>query len=133
MRDHCLAMHEEIRRSIGVVLELAERAMKGDGTVALPLERAMQELAYSVRRHVVAEERDADKTLQRLEAWSDEQRRLLAADHEKEVEAVSNVEYYGSHLAMAKDAAGIASELLTLLRHEEETALPADPLAGDSK
>ncbi len=130
MRRHCIAMHEEIRQAIRAVLVLAQRAMNGDGSVALPLERAMQKLAYSVRRHVVAEQRDTDEALQQLETWAADRRQLLVADHERELEAVFNVEYYGSHLAMAQDAAAIANELLESLRHEEEVALPAEPVAG---
>ncbi len=126
MREHSLAMHDDIRRAIRAVLELSQRAMKGDGTVAEALERAMQELAYSVRRHVVAEQRDADQPSKLLGPLGEKSRRLLAADHEKEVEAVFNVEYYGSHLAMAQDAASIANELLAALQHEEQVSLPPE-------
>ncbi len=125
MREHSLAMHDDIRRAIRAVLELSQRAMSGDGSVAEALERAMQELAYSVRRHVVAEQRDADQTSP-FGALGEKSRRLLAADHEKEVEAVFNVEYYGSHLAMAQDAASIANELLAALQHEEQVSLPPE-------
>jgi hypothetical protein len=43
---------------------------------------------------------------------------------EREVEAVFNVEHYGSHLAMAQDAACIAEALHEALLHEEDVGLP---------
>ena len=32
MREHSLAMHDDIRRAIRAVLELSQRAMNGDGS-----------------------------------------------------------------------------------------------------
>jgi hypothetical protein len=119
MRAHALALHADIRAQVERVLKLSGEVRNAEATVALELAKAMQELAYTVRRHVVAEEREAAEVEKKLNHWGAARLALLNKDHERELSAVFNVEYYGSHLAMAEDAAAIASEILSALQHEE--------------
>ncbi len=119
MRAHALALHADIRAKIERVLDLSRRVRSADSTVALELTKSMQELAYAVRRHVVAEERDAAEIEKKLDRWGAARLALITKDHDRELAAVFNVEYYGSHVAMAEEATAIASEILNALQHEE--------------
>jgi hypothetical protein len=124
--EGCAPLHRGIRDEIRRVLELAERTVGHDDAACLELARAMSGLASSVRRHVAAEQHDVLPLLERLDAWGEQRRRHLELEHERELDAVFNVDYYGSHLAMAADAASIARALLQSLRVEEELLRDAD-------
>jgi hypothetical protein len=124
-RAEGLALHEGIRRAIARVLELGQGVKLGDHACCLPLTDAMKELAYEVRRHVAAEQADVMPLLAEVDAWGNERQDQLKRDHEAEIEAVFNVDYYGSHLAMADEATAIAHKLLRALKHEEDVVLSA--------
>lgn len=119
MRAHALALHADVRAQVAQVLALSKQVHTADAAAALEFEKAMQELAYTVRRHVVAEEREAAEVEKKLNRWGAARLALLGKDHDRELAAVFNVEYYGSHVAMAEAATAIAGEILSALDHEE--------------
>jgi hypothetical protein len=118
VRSEMDALHEEIRARIAAVLELARRVRQADASAAMLLTRAMRDLASSVRRHVVAEERDLASLLGAL-GPDVELRGPLALEHTHELEAVLGVDYYRSHGAMAEDARSVALRLEAALATEE--------------
>ena len=129
----CLPLHQEIRRDLRHVLELANQAkhhIEDDLDACLELTRAMEALALAVRRHVAIEQRDLLPLLDRLDAWGAERKRHVEEEHAREIEAVFNVDYYGSHHAMAADASAIARSLLAALESEEADLRDADAAAG---
>ena len=90
----------------------------------------MQDLALAVRRHVAIEQRDLLPLLERLDAWGKERKRHIEEEHEREIAAVFNVDYYGSHHAMAADAFSIARALVAALDSEEADLRDADDVSG---
>lgn len=113
------AMHEDIRMRIVAVLELAGRVKQSDANAAMLLTKAMRELAASVRRHVTAEERELGPRIDALEPRLAELRNHLAVEHANELGAIFQVDYYGSHRAMAEDARAVALQLEAALSTEE--------------
>jgi hypothetical protein len=129
----CEPLHREIRGEIRRVVDLATRAKhhrEHDLEACLELTRAMQELALAVRRHIAVEQRDLLPVLERLDAWGADRKRHIEEEHEREIEAVFNVDYYGSHHAMAADASSIARALVAALDREEADLRDADEARG---
>lgn len=123
VRARCLAMHHEIREAIRKVLELASQVKHREGDHALGLTVAMKELGLAVRRHVAEEQCALAGWLEHLEPTPGLRRRTLIEAHASEIDAIFNVDYYGSHLAMAEEAPAIAKALLAALAREERVVL----------
>ena len=123
VRERCRAMHHDIREAIRKVLSLASQVKHREGDHALDLAGAMKELGLTVRRHIAEEQCALSAWLERLEPAPGSRRRALIEAHASEIDAVFNVEYYGSHLAMAEDAPAVARALLAALSQEETDVL----------
>lgn len=127
--DGALARHDEIRKNVGLVLDLARRTKHGEEEACLALAEAMKALALEVRRSVAAEESTLGPHLARLYGGA-EQRERLERDLQAEIEAIWNIDYYGSHLAMAAEASAIASGILAALSDEDELIASAKQSAA---
>jgi hypothetical protein len=92
---------------------------------------AMRDLALVVRRHVAAEQCELLPHLTALDAWGPQRGEHIAEQHKRELEAVFDIDYFGSHLAMADAASAIARTLLRAMKHEEDELAGADSLPPD--
>jgi len=133
LRDLCDPLHAEIRRTIRRVLDLTGRVKRHEDDAALALTDAMRDLALVVRRHVAAEQSELLPHLGSLDAWGAQRQEHIEKEHARELEAVFNIDYYGSHLAMAEDASSIARTLLRALKHEEDELSGADSEPSDQE
>ncbi len=132
-RELCDPLHAEIRSIIRRVLDLTGRVKHHEDEAALALTDAMRDLALAVRRHVAAEQSELLPHLGTLDAWGAQRKAHIVEEHGRELEAVFNIDYYGSHLAMAEDASSIARALLRALKHEEDELSGADSKPSDQE
>ncbi|MBL9028708.1 MAG: hypothetical protein JNL21_41330 [Myxococcales bacterium] len=117
--EEARARHDEIRANVERVRELARRTSAGEGSAAMALADAMTALALQVRRSVADERSSLRPHLDRMRG-AEQRKDRLERDLQAEIEAIWNVDYYGSHLAMAADAEDIASGVLAALRDEDQ-------------
>ena len=84
VRDHNLADHEELRKALGALEELAGEVLAGDRHLVGPLRDAGEAFLRRLREHMHWEDRFLAQALREADAWGEERAAELEREHSEQ-------------------------------------------------